>query len=45
MANALARAGIQHTYIELVGSGHGFDGANPAPTSERVLEQLELWLG
>ena len=45
MAAALAGTGIEHVYIEMPGSGHGFDVADPARTGELVLDHLGHWLG
>jgi acetyl esterase/lipase len=45
MAAALASAGIDHSYVEIPGGGHGFDVAEPDVALEPVLEFLKHRLG
>jgi acetyl esterase/lipase len=45
MAAALAGAGIDHSYVEVPGGGHGFDVAEPDLAFERVLQFLKHRLG
>jgi len=48
MADALARAGVEHELITIEGGGHGFDGADTAEVAamlERVVEFLKRHVG